>query len=494
MQKIKVNGYTLDEEQTKPIIENPKYSIIIAGAGSGKTLTLVGKIKFLLENNIYKENEILCLSFTNEATTNLKNSILKNTGKEIDTLTFHKLALKILSLANLNYGIVSDDYLSYIVDELFQSYFFGNDLLKDAFLKHNNIYFFKEKRLKELLESNDINKLKKTIITFINLFANNNKDKYAFYEFIKTTKKKHLLQIIYAIYTIYLSEKESTGQIDFDDMIKLATNILTEKTISLPYKMIIIDEFQDTSIVRFNLIKKIVAQNDASLCVVGDDYQSIYHFSGCDLELFLNFTKMYKDAKLYFLNSTYRNSNELIKTLGNFIMKNNSQIKKTLKSNKTYKKPIKIVYYKNEDTILKKVLKKIPQTNEVFILGRNKMDIKKYTKTLPYKEDNHHIYFKNDAHSIRYLTIHASKGLESDTVIILNVSNTLYGIPSKVEDESILKLVKKTKPFPYEEERRLFYVALTRTKNEVYLLVDENSPSCFIKEIKKSTNTEIIHL
>ena len=127
-------------------------------------------------------------------------------------------------------------------------------------------------------------------------------------------------------------------------MIKLATNTLTEKNISLPYKMIIIDEFQDTSIVRFNLIKKIVAQNDASLCVVGDDYQSIYHFSGCDLELFLNFTKMYKDAKLYFLNSTYRNSNELIKTLGDFIMKNNNQIKKTLKSNKTYKKPIKIVY------------------------------------------------------------------------------------------------------------------------------------------------------
>ena len=92
------------------------------------------------------------------------------------------------------------------------------------------------------------------------------------------------------------------------------------------------------------------------------------------------------------------------------------------------------------------------------------------------------------------MTIHASKGLESDTVIILNVSNTLYGIPSKVKDESILKLVKKPEPFPYEEERRIFYVALTRTKNEVYLLVNENSPSCFIKEIKKSTNIEIIHL
>ncbi|MBD9158778.1 MAG: hypothetical protein EGQ16_02890, partial [Clostridiales bacterium] len=82
---------------------------------------------------------------------------------------------------------------------------------------------------------------------------------------------------------------EGETAIVIDDMIKLATNTLTKENISLPYKMIIIDEFQDTSIVRFNLIKKIVAQNDASLCVVGDDYQSIYRFSGCDLKLFLNF-------------------------------------------------------------------------------------------------------------------------------------------------------------------------------------------------------------
>ena len=89
MKNITVNGYTLDEEQTKPIVDNPKYSIIIAGAGSGKSLTLVGKIKYLLANNIYQKEEILCISFTNEATNNLQKNILKNTGMVIATKTFH---------------------------------------------------------------------------------------------------------------------------------------------------------------------------------------------------------------------------------------------------------------------------------------------------------------------------------------------------------------------------------------------------------------------
>ena len=121
MNKIIVNGYKLDEQQMLTILENKKYSLIIAGAGSGKTLTLIGKIKYLIDNNIYKYDEICCISFTNESTNSLKKSILENCGVNVPTYTFHKLALVILKELNVDYNISSDDLLFYIVDEFFYS-------------------------------------------------------------------------------------------------------------------------------------------------------------------------------------------------------------------------------------------------------------------------------------------------------------------------------------------------------------------------------------
>ena len=147
----------------------------------------------------------------------------------------------------------------------------------------------------------------------------------------------------------------------------------------------IIDEFQDTSLCRFQFVEEIIKQTDASLCVVGDDYQSIYHFSGCDLTIFLNFARYFPDVKTYKLETTYRNSDELVKTAGMFVQKNPQQVKKELKSKKHLLKPIKLVYYKNVETILEKVLQKIPEDKEIFILGRNHFDLKKYTKYLHYK-------------------------------------------------------------------------------------------------------------
>ena len=111
MNKICVNNYALDPEQLKPILENPKYSIIIAGAGSGKTLTLIGKVKYLLENHLLKPEEICMISFTNEATRDLQRNIQKNCKVEIPIFTFHKLALDILKKEHITYQIAKPDFL-----------------------------------------------------------------------------------------------------------------------------------------------------------------------------------------------------------------------------------------------------------------------------------------------------------------------------------------------------------------------------------------------
>ena len=133
-----INGYPLDEQQYKAATSNDKYSIIIAGAGSGKSTTMIGKIKYLISvKNVNPEN-ILCISFTNETTVNLKNNIMKNCNIEIDVMTFHKLAIKILKDNNIQYTLAPANYLKFVVHEFF--------LCQDNCIAINNtINFLKNK-------------------------------------------------------------------------------------------------------------------------------------------------------------------------------------------------------------------------------------------------------------------------------------------------------------------------------------------------------------
>ena len=482
---IKINNMFLSEEQSKPIIEDPKISIIVAGAGSGKTLTIVGKIKYMLENNLIKENEICAITYTNKAVDSLKQKIKEATNKDIDVYTFHKLSLNIINKSNFKYNIATDDLLEYIVDEFLKSYAFANKTLINYIYNIFNIYIFKTKyNYEKILKSKSYIDFKKTIISFINYLKSNNEIN-SFKNILNNNKYYKELTIIYVIYYIYIIELESSNTLDFDKMIEYATNLIKNKIVKLPYKLIIIDEFQDTSLLRFNLIKEIVNKNDSKLCVVGDDYQSIYRFQGCDLSLFLNFNKEFDDVKTYYLNQTYRNSQELIDIAGSFIMKNPMQLKKKLTSNKHLDSPIRIIKYDNINNVLINLINSLPLDKEILILGRNSFDIDNYINN--YELDNNNLYIPNINHKLKFMTIHSSKGLESDIVIILNVNNDIYGIPSKLKDIELIELLKKKEEYQYSEERRLFYVALTRTKSYVYLLVDKYNPSIFIEEIKKLT-------
>ena len=126
---MKINGYTLDEDQLKPILENKPNSLIIAGAGSGKTLTLIGKIKYLLNQGYATSEEILCLSFTNETVENLKANIQKNCHTLCPVYTFHKLALTILK--EKNFTIASPTLLEETITEFFASACLGNQTLQN---------------------------------------------------------------------------------------------------------------------------------------------------------------------------------------------------------------------------------------------------------------------------------------------------------------------------------------------------------------------------
>ena len=466
-----VCGYKLDNQQRQIVVTDEDKTLVIAGAGSGKSLTIIGKIKYLIERKYVKESDILCISFTNEACNSLKEKLKKNYNYNINVLTFHKLGLNIIKENNLNFAI-SNNYLELIIKEILE-----NDQLK----KLLSVYYSNEY----------INQLDKLISTFIHLYKSSY-DNLEYYKkiFKKNINKKELilLKIIYKIHMIYELELMSQNEIDFDDMLHIANKLVLKNGIKKKYKYIIIDEYQDTSYVKFNLIKNILEKTNAHLLAVGDDFQSIYRFTGCNLEIFVNFKKYFKNATIMKIENTYRNSLELIKITSKFILKNKRQIKKNLKSSKCLDNPIKFIYYNNKKQIFKKLIVDIynKTKKEIMILGRNNIDINSVIDSDFILKDNDLIFLKNKNIKMKYYTVHKSKGLESDSVIIINMEDKLLGFPSQVEDDKILRLVlHKKEYYPYEEERRLFYVALTRTKNEVYLLVPTNKKSIFVEELKK---------
>lgn len=428
---------------------------------------MIGKIRYLVERKNIKENEILCILFTNEACTNLEMNIKKNYNYNINVYTFHKLSLEILK--DMKYKITEMDTLRYIVDEYFYFIKYDNSMK----LRVKKVLFKIDSSYNSILESKELEQLKKLIITFIDLFKTNN---YKLLDFLKFKKNKDLIRIIIDIYLIYQEELMSTSSIDFNDMIIKATEYIKKNNIHR-YKYIIVDEYQDTSYIRYLLLREIINKAKAKIVCVGDDYQSIYGFNGCDLSIFLNFKKYFGYSKILKISNTYRNSQELINVAGSFIMRNKSQMLKKLKSNKHIDKPIKIMYGNNLTSLLDKV--SINHKN-ILILGRNNFDIYNYLKL----GNNKRIKYKDL--NIKYMTIHASKGLEEECVVIINLKDDIVGLPSKIKTDGILKLLNRhIETYPYEEERRLFYVAMTRTKSDLYLLVDKKNPSIFVRELEK---------
>lgn len=455
----------LDEFQLKVVFSTDN-TLVIAGPGSGKSTTIAQKVRYLINDLKVLESEILLISFTNKSVDDLK----KKLGNNLFITTFHRLAIDILKYNNIKYQISDSNLLDYIIDE-----YLITIKNKDKLCRYLNI-------LKLDKYSIEYISFKKLIKTFINLYKTNNHSINDLRNIVKNANDKYLIKIILDIFYLYEEEKNSTNSLDFDDMILLATKILQKNYNYKNFKYIIIDEFQDTSLIRFNLIKVILENTKAIFTAVGDDAQSIYHFSGCDLFIFLNLSKYIGNLKVLKLANTYRFSQELIDISAKFINKNKNQLDKSMHGFFSEKKPLELIYYLNPKKKFKELLNMLNEKN-ILILGRNQKDIYEYIDD-DFKIENDNLTYKDKVY--KYLTIHSAKGLEADYVIILNVSNKTYGIPNKIENHPILSYVSsKADDFPYAEERRVFFVAITRCKIKSYLLIPKNNPSIFIKEIKK---------
>ncbi len=334
--------------------------------------------------------------------------------------------------------------------------------------------------------------------TYISLFKSKGYTQKDFNKLnTKTKRKKIFIDFIKELYKYYQYKLYRTNQIDYDDMINKANKIIEkQEKPKLKYKYIIIDEYQDISNSRFKLIKNISEKINSKIIVVGDDWQCIYSFAASNINLFTQFKKNVDYCEILRITKTYRNSQQLIDIAGKFIQQNKNQIKKELKSNKMQKEPIKILTYKKNEKQRKTIeaieylIKKYGPQKNILILGRYTFDKNKIidNKIIIEKEGTI-IYKKQPQIKINYMTIHSSKGLGYDNVILINASDEKLGFPSKIKTDPILEdLMTNDRTIRYSEERRLFYVALTRTKNEIIIITPKSNASKFVTEIKKYKN------
>ena len=304
-------------------------------------------------------------------------------------------------------------------------------------------------------------------------------------------------------------------RVDFDDMINEAAARIRRDGYPHRFRYIIVDEYQDISLSRFGLLSAIRDATGAKLMCVGDDWQAIYRFAGSDVTLFTNFGKLVGFFEEMRIERTYRNSQRLVDVASAFVLKNPDQLRKRVTSMAPAlsRPPVAAVSLADQRAAftfaLNDLLSLPGRGGEIKVLGRNRRDLErifpglapvggfsfrdprrnspaeeKFDKVITYRPD------AGEPVELGYMTVHKSKGLQADNVIVIGLVNDRYGFPNMVADDPILELLlADSDRYDFAEERRLFYVALTRTKGVVWLVTgdDAGNPgmSAFVDELRR---------
>ena len=499
---FRVENHPLDMEQRKSIYDPARFNLVVAGAGSGKTTTILGKILYLLQSGFASPPEILVLSFTHDSATELRERFLreyyqtfaeqillrKSPPPNITIETFHSLALKLLRSLWPDFSVETNKLNS----DLHESKSTDNHELKtekplDLNSDEDNILesdsdddAMQESIIREFLDLHELDS--STLSLIANKFSSLDYSKL----FLTVSEK----------YQKELSELLEKHQTTFSGLIKLAIRYLRSGQIKTQFRYIIVDEYQDLSALRQEFLRLLLESSQANLFAVGDDWQAIYGFSGSRVDFTLNFRKFWGDFSLHRISKTYRFGPTLARLSSSFIMQDRAQIRKQIQSQKEdAREPVVEVCGESERLDLEALthyFESLPENSSILLLGRFQIDRFRLTHCSKFKLTPDSIEFRPRPDlKVRFLTVHQSKGLEADYVIILNNRDAKLGFPAHVKDPPLkAELVKITEELRLDqvsvnEERRLFYVALTRAKKQVILLTVDGKESSFIKELRR---------
>lgn len=272
--------------------------------------------------------------------------------------------------------------------------------------------------------------------------------------------------------------------IDFEDMLNLASDCIEQGKWNNRYELIMVDEFQDASQARARLVAGLVNSPGKCLFAVGDDWQSINRFAGADLAVMTNFEREFGPTVTLRLERTFRCPQALCNVSSEFVQKNPDQLKKAVRATRSdVTDPIRIIRVDSENKIRSAVSRRVAELAQQAPAGRNKVRVFVLGR---YNNDRAFLPTAYDAARVEldFITVHSAKGLEADYVILPKVTSDVLGFPSRVADDPVLRLALPAgDSFEFSEERRLFYVALTRAKRSVTLVTVAGKESTFIVEL-----------
>lgn len=502
-----VEGYWLDQQQIASIENDTQNTLVIAGAGTGKTTTIIGKIKWILNKwRSEKENtpppKILAVSFTHASRVELEERILAEILQDdlvfkiyhprdfIQVETFHSLALK----------IIKDRLLGRRLEEFgFESF------LK---LSHSNLSEGKTENLDHLYSL-----VRNYHVSFAEI-RDGLRRKFRYF-WHKEDLKQNLTQLeeLKVLASQYEEHLKKNHSIDFAGLLEEATSRINP---IYTYDYIIIDEYQDISPLEYLLIRSLRELRAFKLFCVGDDWQTIYQFAGSEISLILNFEKCWGETSRFKIEQTYRFPEKLAKLSGRFIMHDRTQLRKQIRGVLVYgEDQIVEINGPSERTDLNSLyffFLNMPEHASVFLIGRYNFDIKKISRCefLSFKISEEKVLISMHERPdlrISFLSAHKSKGLQADYVLIINCRNTILGFPSRMKENEIFRIVrevaiqklerrkmKKRMREKFSEERRLFYVAMTRARKRILFLTVQEQESPFILELREEEELNTYYL
>ena len=298
---------------------------------------------------------------------------------------------------------------------------------------------------------------------------------------------RHFYELAIPIVEKYISYCIDKSYLDFNDLISRSISLFRNHSdISNKYKSkyqyILVDEFQDVNNLQVELIKLLLTDQTQLFCV-GDDWQSIYGFRGSNVSYIIDFENYFSNSKVIKLNLNYRSTQNIVEASNEVIKHNKLKVEKEIFASKKSEHKIVVYAGNSEDENIQFCLDKVSEflreglTNEdiLFLYRRSKM----YS---PY-----FFRFKNENIRVQAKTIHAAKGLEAKVVFILGLTEGYGGFPDIWLEDRIFQVIKRANhDLLLEEERRLFYVALTRAKDKLFLITEKGNESSFLKEIPET--------
>ena len=484
-----IEGRWMDRQQMQCVTMELRNHLVLAGAGTGKTTTIIARIKYLLKTGQCKPKDILVLSYTRASADEMRERIKRETGgNRIDVSTFHQLGRRIITLCESNKPSICSQRL---LEELIKKNVDSRELDRYVQLVGQ--------------DKNSVIRLLTTVIMLMKSKGYSLDDFKRIQEGNPMTKKSnmYIFQLLVPAYQSYQTYLTDTNTMDFNDMIWRAIRLVQRGQYRHPYKYVIVDEYQDMSHAPDALLHAMRQSNDFRLFCVGDDWQSIYRFNGSDIGYILEFEKYWGPAQISKIETTYRFSQQLVNISGSFIMKNKRQYQKKMLGKGVGCEGFALGIIRDNQYLnaVDKMISKfgeLPIGSTVFVLGRykNDKDVLKHFPNLRVEEnmdgETAIEYQKRPDLKIRFMTVHKSKGLQADYVFIINNRKGKTGFPSQYQDPPIIRLLLDSREeYPFAEERRLFYVALTRAKKKVYLVIQNDNVSEFAKELMCDYANEI---